>query len=356
MRIVVNRREIEVPGPLTVAELLAHLGQSDARVAVAVGDEIVSRDAWAHVRIEEGQHVEIVRAIGGGAPNWAGREPYDPADDPLVIAGRTFRSRLFVGTGKYSDPATMQAALERSGTEMVTVAIRYMDFSDPKGGDILAHLDLSRYHLLPNTAGAYTVEDAVKMARLAREATGTNWIKLEVIGDRDTLLPDLQGTLEATRRLVAEGFVVLPYTTADLVTCLRLEEAGAAAVMPLASLIGSGQGLVDWTSLRRVIERVRVPVVVDAGLGSPTDAAHAMELGAAAVLINTAIARARVPALMAEAMRWAVLAGRQGFLAGRMPRLEGASPSSPVTGVPLAHGPAAPAPAATALRRPGEVE
>lgn len=357
MRIVVNRKEIEVPGPLTVEELLAHLGHEGGRVAVAVGDEVVTRERWASVVVREGEHVEIVRAIGGGEGPWAGRDPYDPAGDPLVIAGRTFRSRLFVGTGKYPDAATMQAALERSGTEMVTVAIRYMDFSDPRGGDILAHLDLSRYHLLPNTAGAYTVEDAVKMARLAREATGTNWIKLEVIGDRETLLPDLSGTLEATRILVKEGFVVLPYTTADLVTCLRLEEAGAAAVMPLASLIGSGQGLVDWTSLRRVIERVKVPVVVDAGIGSPADAAHAMELGAAAVLINTAIAKARVPALMAEAMRWAVIAGRQGFLAGRIPRLEGASPSSPTAGVPLAGAGATAVPAGPApLRRPEEVE
>ncbi|WP_423219251.1 thiazole synthase [Thermaerobacter marianensis] len=263
-------------------------------------------------------------------------QSYDPGHDPLVIAGRAFRSRLFVGTGKYRDTATMVAALERSGTEMVTVAIRAMNLDAPDGGDILAHVDTRRYHLLPNTAGATTADQAVAIAHLAREALGTPWIKLEVIGDPRTLLPDLQATLEATRRLVRDGFVVLPYCTSDLITCLRLEDAGAAAVMPLAAPIGTGQGMLDWAGIRRVIERVSVPVVVDAGLGVPSDAAMAMELGASAVLVNTAIARAQNPPLMAEAFKWGVLAGRQAFLAGRMPPQNEASPSSPTEGVPFA--------------------
>lgn len=346
MRILLNGKPRELPGPMTVQELLQHLDLGAAAVAVAVGNDVILREQWADTRVWPGDQVEIVRAVGGGAPDgrWSGPDPYVPAADPLVIAGRTFTSRLFCGTGKFRTVAEMQAAHARAGTELVTVAIRYMDFDAPGGGDILRHLDLGRYHLLPNTAGAYTADQAVKMAHLARAATGTNWIKLEVIGDPQTLLPDLQGTLEAARRLVQDGFVVLPYTTADLITCLRLAELGCPAVMPLASPIGSGQGLVDWTAIRRVVERVPVPVVVDAGIGCPTDACQAMEMGAAAVLINTAIARAENPALMAEAMRWAVLAGRQGYLAGRMPRAE-ASPSSPTAGVPQAGG-----------RRPGEVE
>ncbi|HEY8345652.1 MAG TPA: sulfur carrier protein ThiS [Symbiobacteriaceae bacterium] len=334
MRIWLNGKEMDLEHSLTVAELVDHLGLHPAGVAVAVNDLVIFRQNWSTTVIREGDRVEVVRAMQGGSD-----------EDALVIAGHTFHSRLFVGTGKYRTPEEMKEALVRSGTEMVTVAIRYMDLSGGDGGDILRHLDLSRYRLLPNTAGAYTADQAVKMAFLAREALGTNWIKLEVIGDPQTLLPDLQGTLEAARRLVKEGFVVLPYTTSDLITALRLEDAGCAAVMPLAAPIGTGQGLVDWAGIRRVIERVKVPVIVDAGLGCPTDACRAMELGADAVLINTAIARAQDPPRMAEAMKWAVIAGRQGFLAGRMPIYEQANPSSPTEGVPVAP-----------IRRAGEVE
>jgi thiazole synthase len=217
---------------------------------------------------------------------------------------------------------------------MVTVAIRAtgVDGSGPDAG-ILASLDLDRYHLLPNTAGATTVRQAVFMAELAREALDTNWVKLEVIGDERTLWPDVAGTVEATRILVREGFVVLPYTTTDLVTALRLEEAGAATVMPLGSMIGSGQGIVDVEAIRRIVERVGVPVVVDAGIGTPSDAALAMEIGADACLINTAVSRADDAVLMAAAMRHAVIAGRLGYLAGRMPRSQVAIPSSPPAGV-----------------------
>ncbi|MDP9411425.1 MAG: thiazole synthase [Actinomycetota bacterium] len=254
----------------------------------------------------------------------------------LEIAGETFSSRLFLGTGKYPDAQTMNAALEASGTALVTVAIRYMDLSGDEDGSILHQLDLSRYRLLPNTAGATTAEQAIRMARLAREATGTNWLKLEVIGDEATLWPDTAATVEATKVLVEEGFVVLPYTSPDLVSAIRLEEAGASTVMPLASPIGSGQGMVDWTGIGRIVERISVPVVVDAGIGVPSDAAMAMELGADAVLVNTAVARAEDPVRMARAMRLGTEAGRLAYLAGRMPVSAAARPSSPTRGVPAA--------------------
>lgn len=258
-------------------------------------------------------------------------------DSTLTIAGRTFQSRLFLGTGKYENDETMMAAIRASGTEMVTVAVRYMKLDgSERDTSILDLLNEAGIHLLPNTAGAYTVQDAVKMARLARAATGTNWIKLEVIGDQKSLWPDVAATVEATRILVDEGFVVLPYTSPDVVVARHLEDAGAATVMPLASPIGSGQGMQDWGSIRRIREAVSVPVVVDAGIGVPSDAAIAMELGADAVLVNTAIARADNPPVMAEAMRHGVIAGRLGWLAGRMPRRDDAQPSSPTEGVPTA--------------------
>jgi thiazole synthase len=237
-------------------------------------------------------------------------------NDPLIIAGREFESRLLIGTGKYSDNATMQAAHDASGAEIVTVALGRVKFDDPN--DLFKHIDFSRYTLLPNTAGAYTIEDAVRIARLAREATGTNWIKLEVLGDRETLLPDVAGTLEAAQILVHEGFVVLPYTNDDPIVAKKLEEIGCATVMPLASYIGSGQGFLDFSGIKIIIERCKVPVVVDAGLGVPSDAAQAMEIGADAVLVNTAIAKADDPVKMAEGFKLGVQAGRLGFLAGRI--------------------------------------
>lgn len=292
-------------------------------VAVAVNDEVVPRHLWDEYNIQNDDKVEVVRAVSGGD------------HDRLTIAGQEFSSRLFIGTGKYPDSQSMVESLDASGTEMVTVAIRIMNL-DGDEPSILESIDLSRYKLLPNTAGAYTVKDAVKMARLAREATGTNWIKLEVIGDHRSLWPDVTGTIEATKILVQEGFVVLPYTSPDLVAAMRLEEAGAATVMPLAAPIGSGQGMQDWKSIERIVNAVNVPVVVDAGIGVPSDAALAMEIGADAVLVNTAIAKASDPATMAKAMRLGTEAGRISFRAGRMPVSEYANPSSPVAGVPLA--------------------
>jgi len=238
-----------------------------------------------------------------------------------------------VGTGKYSDNDTMAQAIDASGAEIVTVAVRRVDLDRTKEEGVLYHLDAKRYFLLANTAGCYTAEDAVRYARLAREAGFNEFIKLEVIGDQETLLPDVQGLLVAARALVAEGFKVLAYTNEDLVTALRLEDAGCAAVMPLASPIGSGLGLLNPVGVRTIKRRLKVPVVVDAGVGTASDACLTMEQGVDGILMNTAIAAARDPVAMARAMRLAVEAGRTAYLAGRMPKREVAVPSSPLEGM-----------------------
>jgi thiazole synthase len=253
--------------------------------------------------------------------------------DPLTIAGRTFTSRLIVGTGKYPSNAVMVQAHEASGAEMVTVAVRRVNVSDRSRESMLDFIDTDRYFILPNTAGCYTADEAVRTARLAREAGLSNWVKLEVIGDDKTLFPDNEALIEATRVLVKEDFVVLPYTTDDPVVCRKLEDAGAAAVMPLGAPIGSGLGIQNQNNLRIIREFARVPVVVDAGVGTASDAALAMELGADAVLMNTAIAGAKEPVQMARAMRLAVEAGRLAYLAGRIPRRMYANASSPLEGV-----------------------
>ena len=254
-------------------------------------------------------------------------------DDPLVIAGRSFRSRLMLGTGKYRDFGVMREALAASGTEIVTVSIRRVELDAPGHTGILDAIDLDAFQLLPNTAGCRTADEAVRVARLARAMTGTSWLKLEVIPDAKYLLPDPVETLRAAERLVGEGFVVLPYMPADPVLGRRLAEAGCATVMPLASPIGSGRGILLRASIEIMVEEATVPLVVDAGLGVPSEAAAAMELGADAVLVNTAIAEARDPVRMAAGFRLAVLAGRAGRLAGRMAVRAAASPSSPTAGV-----------------------
>lgn len=254
-------------------------------------------------------------------------------NDTLVIAGQTFRSRLIVGTGKYPSNAVMADAHRASGTEMVTVAVRRVDLSDRSKGSLVDSIDTSKIFLLPNTAGCYTADEAIRTARLGREVSGSNWVKLEVIGDERTLFPDNVALLEATRVLVREGFVVLPYTNDDPVVCRKLEEAGAAAVMPLGAPIGSGLGIQNANNLRIIREQATVPVIVDAGVGTASDAAIAMELGADGVLMNTAIALARDPVAMAAAMKLAVEAGRLAFLAGRIPKRSYASASSPTDGL-----------------------
>ena len=254
-------------------------------------------------------------------------------DTPFVVGGRTFRSRLMIGTGKYRDAETMVRAIEATGADAVTVAVRRVDLDRTAEGSILRHLDPSRFFLLANTAGCYTADEAVRYARLAREAGFNDFVKLEVIGDQETLLPDVAGLLEAARTLVAEGFKVLAYTNEDLITALRLEEIGCAAVMPLASPIGSGLGLLNPVSVRTIKRRLSVPVIVDAGVGTASDACVTMEQGVDGILMNTAVAAARDPVLMGRAMRLAVESGRAAYLAGRMPKREVAVPSSPTEGM-----------------------
>jgi thiazole synthase len=267
--------------------------------------------------------------------------------DPLVIAGRTFQSRLIVGTGKYKDVAETERALDASGAEIVTVALRRVDLNDRSSGSLMTLLMRKKWLLLPNTAGCHTADEAVRTLRLARElgiaddgtspalpGRGQNMmVKLEVIGDPKTLYPDNEQTLEAARLLAKEGFVVLPYCIDDPIICRKLEDAGCAAVMPLAAPIGSGLGIRNPHNLAIILENAKVPVIVDAGVGTASDAAVAMELGCHGVLVNTAIAHAKEPVMMAEAMREAVQAGRKAFLAGRMPRKRYANASSPVAGL-----------------------
>ena len=254
--------------------------------------------------------------------------------DILRIADREFHSRLFVGTGKYRSNPEMVRCHEASGSEVVTVAVRRVNWSDKSGESIANHIDRSKFFILPNTAACYTADEAIRTARLGREVGLSNWVKLEVIGDERTLFPDNQGLLEATRVLAKEGFVVLPYTTDDLINARRLIDAGAAAVMPLAAPIGSGLGIQNLTNLRILREMItEVPLIVDAGVGTASDAAIAMELGFDGLLMNTAIAAADDAVMMAEAMKYAVIAGRKAFLAGRMPKKLYASASSPMAGV-----------------------
>ena len=255
------------------------------------------------------------------------------SENLLTIADKSFSSRLIVGSGKYLTNDQMVQALEASGAEMVTVAVRRVNLSDRSAASLLDHIDTSRYFLLPNTAGCYSADEAVRAARLGREAGLSNWVKLEVIGDEKTLFPDNEALLEATRILVEEGFVVLPYTNDDPITCRKLEEAGAAAVMPLGAPIGSGLGIQNPNNIQIIKEASSVPVIVDAGVGTASDAAIAMELGVDGVLMNTGIAGANNPIDMAEAMKLSVKAGRLAYLAGRIPRKMYATASSPLDGV-----------------------
>jgi len=255
-------------------------------------------------------------------------------DNGFSIAGREFRSRLIVGTGKYRDNEQMVEAFKRSGAAMITVAVRRVNLTDRSKPSLLDFIDLNSCSILPNTAGCYTADEAVRTARLAREVGLSDWVKVEVIGDQRTLFPDNEATLEATRILVKEGFTVLPYFNDDLIMAKKLIAAGASAVMPLAAPIGSGMGIQNPNNLRIMREQIRdVPIIVDAGVGTPSDACFAMELGMDGLLMNTAIAEAENPGEMAEAMKMAVQAGRLAYLAGRMPRRLYASASSPVSGV-----------------------
>jgi len=312
----------------TVAALVHQLGIDPARVAIERNEEVVSRGTWAETRLAAGDRLEIVAFIGGGSGG--GSDPND--DDLLVIAGRAFRSRLLVGTGKYRTLDEGREAIRRSGADIVTVALRRVDRT-PGKPNVLDTIDRARHTILPNTAGCTTVEEALRTCRLARELGMSEMVKLEVIGDPQTLFPDGEATLQAATILVKEGFVVLPYCLDDPILARKLEDAGCAAIMPLAAPIGSGLGIRNPYNIRIILERAKVPVIVDAGVGTASDAAVAMELGCHGVLMNTAIAEARNPLLMAEAMRDGVIAGRKAFRAGRIPRKLYANASSPLAGL-----------------------
>jgi thiazole synthase len=309
--------------------MLITLGLDPAKIAVERNLEIVPRSSYAEVRVGDGDRIEIVHFIGGGNARVAA----PPADKPLVIAGRTYRSRLIIGTGKYKSYEENAAALEASGAEIITVAIRRVNLSDPGAPRLVDHIDPKKVTYLPNTAGCFTGEDAVRTLRLAREAGGWTLVKLEVLGDRKTLYPDMLETLRATELLIREGFQVMVYCSDDPLMAKRLEELGAVAIMPLAAPIGSGLGVQNAVNIRMIVEEAKVPVIVDAGVGTASDAAIAMELGCDAVLMNTAIAEAKNPVLMANAMRHAVEAGRLAYLAGRMPKKRYADASSPLAGL-----------------------
>jgi thiazole synthase len=323
IEIRLNGEEQTLPGALNIVQLLEHFQLPKERVAVERNRSIVPKTQWEQTTVDAGDALEVVQFVGGGAG----------VDDPFVIAGRTFSSRLIVGTGKYPSNEVMADAHRRSGADMVTVAVRRIDLKAPKGQSLLDFIDTARIMILPNTAACYTVDDAVRTARLGREAGLSNWVKLEVIGDERTLFPDTAALVEATRILVKEGFIVLPYTNDDLIVARRLIDAGAAAIMPLGAPIGSGMGIQNLSSMRILREMItEVPLIIDAGVGTASDATLAMELGADGVLMNTAIAGSGNPGAMAEAMNYAVKAGRLAFKAGRIPRKLYATASSPVEG------------------------
>jgi len=336
MRVTINGEEREFDTPLTVEELLGRIGLDARKVAVERNLEIVPKSNYAGVGVGEGDRLEIVHFIGGGAPDGSAGDAATgaPADEDLLeIAGRKFRSRLIIGTGKYKDYETNRLACEAAGVEMVTVAVRRVNLTDPDQPMLVDYIDPKVYTYLPNTAGCFTTEDAVRTLRLAREAGGWDLVKLEILGEEKTLYPQMVETLEATEALTKEGFQVMVYCSDDPIICKRLENAGAVAVMPLGAPIGSGLGIQNPVNIRLIVEQASVPIIVDAGVGTASDAAVAMELGCDGVLMNTAIAEAKNPVLMAEAMKAAVEAGRKAYLAGRMPKKMYADPSSPLAGL-----------------------
>ena len=326
IEIRLNGESQALPASLNIEQLLEHFGLPKDRVAVERNRKIVPKADWERVSVSTGDELEVVHFVGGGSGS--------AGPDDLMIAGKTFKSRLLIGTGKYPSHQVMREAHQRSGADMATVAVRRIDLNAPRGESLLDYIDRSKIFILPNTAACYNVEEAVRTARLGREAGLSEWVKLEVIGDEKTLFPDTFGLVEATKILVKEGFIVLPYTNDDLIVARRLIDAGASAIMPLGAPIGSGMGIQNVAGMRILREMItEVPLIVDAGVGTASDAALAMELGADAVLMNTAIAGARDPGAMAEAMKYAVQAGRLAFKAGRIQRKLYASASSPVDGV-----------------------
>jgi thiazole synthase len=337
VHVTINGQQRELPGPLTVAELLRHLAVKPEYVAVELNQGLITRSRHAETALASGDVLEIVTLVGGGSPDAF-------AAEPLKVGTHVVRSRLFVGTGKYATLELMRDCLEASGAEVVTVAVRRERLVDRQGRNLLDFLDPRRYTILPNTAGCFSAEDALRTARLGRELLegldnpGADWVKLEVLADPRTLLPDPVATLESTRVLVKEGFQVLCYTSDDPIMARRLKEAGATSVMPAGSPIGSGQGVLNPNNIRIILEDLKgddpsYPVIVDAGVGTASDVTIAMELGCDGVLLNTGIAGAQDPLRMAHAMRLAIEAGRLAHSAGRIPKKLYATASSPTQGV-----------------------
>ena len=325
--ITVNGEHRRVAGGLTLAQLAAELGLAPEKVAVERNLEVVPRSTLAQVLVEDGDEIEIVHFVGGGDHSAAVN------DDSWTVAGQTFRSRLIVGTGKYKDFEQNAAAVEASGAEIVTVAVRRVNVSDPNAPMLTDYIDPKKITYLPNTAGCFNADDAIRTLRLAREAGGWDLVKLEVLGEAKTLYPNMRETLEATEVLAKEGFLPMVYCVDDPIAAKQLEDAGAVAVMPLGAPIGSGLGIQNRVTIRLIVEGASVPVLVDAGVGTASDAAVAMELGCDGVLMNTAIAEAKDPIRMARAMKLAVEAGRDSYLAGRMGVRRYADPSSPLAGL-----------------------
>lgn len=326
LTIVVNGEHRRVQGGITLADLATQLGLVPEKVAVERNLEVVPRSTLAQVRVEDGDEIEIVHFVGGGDHVAVG-------DDGWSVAGRTFRSRLIVGTGKYKDFEQNAAAVAASGAEIVTVAVRRVNVSDPKAPMLTDYIDPKKITYLPNTAGCFDAESAIRTLRLAREAGGWDLVKLEVLGEAKTLYPDMHETLRATEVLAKEGFLPMVYCVDDPIAAKRLEDAGAVAIMPLGAPIGSGLGIQNRVTIRLIVEGAKVPVLVDAGVGTASDAAVAMELGCDGVLMNTAIAEAKDPILMARAMRLAVESGRLAYRSGRMGLRRYADPSSPLAGL-----------------------
>ncbi|WP_419808812.1 sulfur carrier protein ThiS [Sphingomonas sp.] len=334
--ITVNGEHKRVVAGLTLAQLATEMGLVPEKVAVERNLEVVPRSTLAQVCVEDGDDLEIVHFVGGGDHPVAGGGGghLGAVDaDTWTVAGRTFRSRLIVGTGKYKDFAQNAAALEASGAEIVTVAVRRVNVTDPNAPMLTDFIDPKRYTYLPNTAGCFDADSAIRTLRLAREAGGWDLVKLEVLGEARTLYPNMRETLKATEVLVREGFKPMVYCVDDPIAAKQLEEAGAVAIMPLGAPIGSGLGIQNQVTIRLIVEGAGVPVLVDAGVGTASDAAVAMELGCDGVLMNTAIAEAKEPVMMAAAMRAAVEAGRLAYRAGRMGRRRYADPSSPLAGL-----------------------
>jgi len=328
MRLTINGEPQDFDAKLTVFELLGRIGLDPAKVAVERNLEIVPKSTYAATALGDGDKLEIVHFIGGGSPDADAKH-----SDSFTVAGKSYESRLLVGTGKYKDFEETAKAIEASGAEIVTVAVRRVNVTNPKEPMLVDYVSPKTYTYLPNTAGCFSGDEAVRTLRLAREAGGWDLVKLEVLGDQKTLYPNMPETLSAAETLIKEGFKVMVYCADDPIQAKILEEMGCVAIMPLAAPIGSGLGIQNPVGIRMIIEQANVPVLVDAGVGTASDAAVAMELGCDGVLMNTAIAEAKDPIKMARAMKLAVEAGRLAYQAGRMPKKMYADPSSPLAGI-----------------------